>query len=120
MRRLHGRRARGDIGGGLACAAMRCRILLADAIAADEDLVALCLCAHRCEVGLRFLERAESAVQRGAVGSRVDLVEPLPALTSPPSLNSRLSTMRRARTHLRNEVRGGTAGSSVTTGTLVL
>src|SRR5439155_27009419 len=78
---LYGRRARGDVGGGLALRRDGVVVLLlADAVAADEDLVALCLRGHRREVGLRFLQHAERAVQRSPVRSRVDLAEPLPRL----------------------------------------
>src|SRR5207245_10934307 len=108
---LHGRRARGHVRGRLALRGDGVVVLLlADAIAAQEDLVALRLRVHRGEVRLRLLQHAERAVERGAVGSRIDLVEPLPRR----AVAARLAfTLERdavdARPPLRDQVSGATA-----------
>jgi hypothetical protein len=70
--------ARGDVRSGLALRGDGVVVLLlADTVAADEDLVALCQCGGRCEVGLRLLQHRDGAIQSGAIRRRIDLVQPL-------------------------------------------
>jgi len=74
-------------------------VLLADAVAGEEDLVALGERRGGCEVGLRLC--AAALALSSAAGTRgINLVEAFACLTSLPSVNPRFRTMpsTRART----------------------